>query len=317
MSMGKSFLIATFLMSILTVNSVCAQQLVYTPTWTAQAQFAGFYVADAMGFYKEAGLDVVIKHPTISSSGINRLKKGESQFVTLQLVSAMEMISTGDELVNVMQYFQQGGLMVVSHEPLKSYESLNGKRVGHFRVGISQLPIALGRKLNLDIKWIPFISNTNLYVSGAIDATLAMSYNELYQLKMAGQRLKKEQLLYLRDIGYNVPEDGLYVTKDYYKRHRAEVDKFVQATIKGWEWVADHPKETLDIVMLYMRQTGTPFNFSAQQWMLEECLRLLVNPKTGKRSYRLDPEDFDLTNRILCEGDVLKKPITYNQMTEP
>lgn len=317
MRMGKRYLTLILLMSM-ALGTVWAQkQVVYTPTWTAQAQFAGFYVADAMGFYKDAGLDVVIKHPTASSSGINRLKKGESQFVTLQLVPAMEMIDDGDQLVNVMQYFQQSGLMVVSHEPLKSFESLNGKRVGRFRVGISLLPIALGRKLNLDIEWIPFASHTNLYVSGAIDATLAMNYNELYQLKMAGQRLKKDQLLYMRDVGYNVPEDGLYVTKDYYKTHRTEVDQFVKATIKGWEWVAAHPKETLDIVMLYMRQTGTHSNLSAQQWMLDECLKLLVHPKTGKRSYQLDPEGFDLTNQILCEGGVLKKPITYKQMTQP
>ena len=29
--------------------------LVFTPQWTAQAQFAGYYVAEAMGFYREAG----------------------------------------------------------------------------------------------------------------------------------------------------------------------------------------------------------------------------------------------------------------------
>ena len=81
-----------------------------------------------------------------------------------------------------------------------------------------------------------------------------MNYNELYQLKMAGQRLKKDQLLYMRDVGYNVPEEGLYVTKDYYKTHRTEVDQFVKATHQGLEWVAAHPKETLDIVMLYIHR---------------------------------------------------------------
>ena len=62
--MGKRYLTIILLMSM-ALGTVWAQkQVVYTPTWTAQAQFAGFYVADAMGFYKDAGLDVVIKHPT-------------------------------------------------------------------------------------------------------------------------------------------------------------------------------------------------------------------------------------------------------------
>jgi NitT/TauT family transport system substrate-binding protein len=219
--------------------------------------------------------------------------------------------------VNVLQYFQQSGLMIISHQPLKGLNSLNGKRVGHFRTGASMVPIAIGRKAKLNIDWVPFISHANLYLSGAIDATLAMSYNEYFQLKTAGQRLKKEQMLYLRDIGYNVPEDGLYVTKDFFKKHREEVLKFAEATRRGWEWAAQHPKETLDLVMLYMRQNNVPSNVYAQRWMLEECLKLLTDPKTGKRTYRLDPQAFELTSRILYEGSIIKKPITYQQIMQP
>lgn len=316
--MKRMYMMASVLMLLLLSISVRAQEtMVFTPTWTAQAQFAGFYVADAKGFYKQAGLNVVIKHPTASSTNVNRLESGESQLMLLQLVSAMEMIDKGSRLVNVLQYFQQSGLMIISHQPMKDFKSLDGKRVGHFRTGASMLPIAIGRKANLDIDWIPFISHTNLYISGAIDATLAMSYNEFYQLKTAGQRLQKDQLLYLRDIGYNVPEDGLYVTKDYFKKHRTEVMKFAEASRKGWEWAASHPGETLDIVMQYIRQCNVPSNIFAQRWMLEECLRLLTDPKTGKRTYRLDPQMFDLANRILYEGSVIKNPITYQQITQP
>ena len=316
--MKRIYLMASVLMLLLLSISVRAQEtMVFTPTWTAQAQFAGFYVADAKGFYKQAGLNVVIKHPTASSTNVNRLDSGESQLMLFQLVSAMEMIDKGSQLVNVLQYFQQSGLMIISHQPMKDFKSLDGKRVGHFRTGASMLPIAIGRKANLDIDWIPFISHTNLYISGAIDATLAMSYNEFYQLKTAGQRLQKDQLLYLRDIGYNVPEDGLYVTKDYFRKHRTEVLKFAEASRKGWEWAASHPRETLDIVMQYIRQCNVPSNIFAQRWMLEECLRLLTDPKTGKRTYRLDPQMFDIANRILYEGSVIKNPITYQQITQP
>ena len=311
-------LIYTLLLSIISTCSVYAQsQLVYTPTWTAQAQFAGFYVADAMGFYKDEGLNVIIKHPSASRSGVNRLKSGESQIVSLQLVSAMEIIDGGEELINVMQYFQQCGQMIISHEPIRGLKSLDRKRVGHFRAGASKLPMALARRQKVNIEWIPFISHANLFISGAIDATLAMSYNELYQLNIAGQRLKRNQMLYLRDIGCNVPEDGLYVTKAYYKQHKAEIDKFVKASKRGWEYAIAHPKEALDIVVLYMRQSGTLVNEAAQRWMLQECTRLLVNPKTGKRSYKLQPDGLNLANSILLQGGELKKPITYKQITEP
>ena len=65
------------------------QKLVFTPQWTAQSQFVGFYVASSMGFYQEAGLDVVIRHPAASKPSIDYLTEGESQFITLNLVTAM------------------------------------------------------------------------------------------------------------------------------------------------------------------------------------------------------------------------------------
>ena len=298
-------------------NLINAQQkLVFTPQWTAQAQFVGFYVASSMGFYKDAGIDLTIKHPATSKPSIDYLTEGESQFITLNLVTAMTMIDKGVKLVNVLQMSQQNNLLIVSRTPLNGIESLRNKKVGHWRSGFSELPMAMDKKNQLGIQWVPFISNVNLYISGAIDATLAMSYNELFQLKMAGQRIKKEQLLYMRDIGYNVPEDGVYVTADFYLRHKDLVTKFAEASRKGWEWAVQHPEEALDIVMVTMRQSGAIGNLIAQEWMLKEILNQLANKDTGKCSYKLEPSSVELANRILMECGILKKEITYHQITQ-
>lgn len=293
------------------------EKLVFTPQWTAQAQFVGFYVANSMGFYREAGLDVTIKHPSASKPSIDYLTEGESHFITLNLVTAMTLIDKGIGLVNVLQMSQQNNLLIVSHTPLQGKESLRGKKVGHWRSGFSELPFAMDKKYGLGIEWIPFISNINLYISGAIDAALAMSYNELFQLKMAGQRIRPEQLLYMRDIGYNVPEDGVYVTADFYHKHKDAVQKFAEATRRGWEWAVEHPEEALDIVMITMKQSGASGNIIAQEWMLKEILAQLADKDTGKRSYRLEPKSVELANRILLESGIIRKEITYKQIIQP
>ena len=291
-------------------------KLVFTPQWTAQAQFVGFYVANSLGYYENEGLDVVIKHPASSKPSIDYLTEGESHFITLNLVTAMTMLDKGIKLVNVLQMSQQNNLLIVSHTPLNGKESLRGKKVGCWKSGFSELPFAMDRKYGLDIQWIPFISNVNLYISGAIDATLAMSYNELFQLKMSGQRIKEQQLLYMRDIGYNVPEDGVYVTAEFFRSHPDLVAKFASATRKGWEWAVSNPDEALDIVMVTMRQSGAIGNIISQEWMLREILRQLTDKDTGKRSYRLEPKSLELANRILMESGFIKKEITYHQITQ-
>ena len=272
------------------------EKLVFTPQWTAQAQFVGFYVASIKGFYADAGLDVTIKHPTTSKPSSEYLAEGQSQFITLNLVSAMILRDKGFPLVNVMQVSQQNNLLIVSHTPIKTKEDLKGKKVGYWRSGFCELPMAMDKRYKLGITWVPFLSHINIFISGAIDATLAMSYNELFQLKMAGQRIQKNQLLYLRDEGYNVPEDGVYVTADYYRQHKEVVDKFVMAT---------------------MYQNGISGNMLSQEWMLKEWLDHMADKKSGKRTYRLEPASLQLANSILLQSGFIQKEVTYNQFTQP
>lgn len=313
----KAKLIVLFILLGLATHSQAQTRLVFTPQWTAQAQFAGFYVADAKGFYKEAGLNVNIEHPSSSNPNINRLKMGQCQFITLHLVSAMKFIDEGTQLVNISQHFQQNTQMIVSHKPLKGIESLRGMRIGHWKSGFSELAFSMNNRYNLNIQWVPFISHINLYISNAIDATMAMSYNEYFQLKIAGQKIQKDQTLYFRDIGYNVPEDGVYTTASFYKSHKQEVEKFAEATRKGWEWAYQNPEETLDIVMMYCQANNVATNRVVQEWMLQECLKVLSNKNTGKRTYTLDPKGLDLANQLMTEGGVIKKNIPYQQITQP
>jgi len=289
-------------------------KVVFTPQWSAQAQFTGYYVAQAMGFYKDAGLDVTIKHRSSSKSSIEYLKSGQSQFVTIQLMAAMKEIDKGLKLVNVLQTSQQSGAVIVSHKPLKGLESLRSKKIGYWKVGFSELPMAIDKHYKLDIEWIPFLSHINLYISGAIDATLVMIYNEFIQLELAGQRIKQNQRLYMKDIGYNIPEDGLYVREDYYKRNKESVEKFAKATQRGWEWAIEHPEKALDIVMLTIKQDGIVSNIVIQERMMKECFELLKDTQ-GQRTYKLSPQKLADANKLLTGAGFIKNAISYKQIT--
>ena len=312
----KRVLVSTLV--LFTAMTVAAQQkIVFTPQWTAQAQFAGFYIADVKGYYRDAGLNVSIQHPSASNSCINRLKEGRSQIITLQLQSAARFINEGVSLINVMQHLQNNSQMIVSHKQLKSIKDLKGKRVGCWKAGFSELAYIMDKHYQVGIEWVPFISHVNLYISKAIDSTMTQSYIEFFQLKLAGQQFQDDQLIYLADIGLNVPEDGVYVTADYYRKHKTEVDKFVAASKKGWEWAVKHPEETLEIVLDVCNKNNVNTNRPAQRWMLEQITRMLIDKKSGKRTYQLAPQAVELVNRLMYDNGFLKKKITYQQITQP
>ena len=45
------------------------------------------------------------------------------------------------------------------------------------------------------------------------------SYNEFPQLAECGMQIDSTHIMRFADYGYNLPEDGLYVTEEFYQKH--------------------------------------------------------------------------------------------------
>ena len=291
------------------------ETIVFTPQWTAQAQFAGYYVAEAKGFYREAGVKVRIEHPSATQPAMSRLRKNECQATTLQLCQAMEIVDEGVPLVNILQTSMNNAMVIVSargRDPLTQ----KGARVGIWSVGFGQLAICMSIKDHLDYQWVRFAQNVNLFVAGALDATLAMSYNEYYQLVQAGIEMTDKNVYRFCDHGYNVQEDGVYMTRAYYEKHRDQAAKFARASRKGWEWAAQHPDEALDIVMQYVDKNHIATNRVLQRLMLKEVLRLQVDRESKKREFRLRPDMVRQASRLMVDNKMLTREVTYEELSE-
>ena len=291
------------------------EKIVFTTQWTAQAQFAGYYVAQEKGFYRDAGIEVEIVHPSLTLSAMNRIRRNESQATTLQLCQAMEIIDGGIPLVNILQTSMNNAMVIVSRrdrDPLTQ----KGARVGIWSAGFGQIAICMSLKEGLDYEWIRFATNVNLFIKGAIDATLAMSYNEYYQLLQAGVELSDRTVYRFCDHGYNVQEDGVYMTREYYVKHKEQARKFAEASRRGWEWAAEHPDEALDIVMKYVRENHIATNEILQRLMLEEVLRLQVDRESEKREFRLRPDMVKQASDLLAEHWMIDHEVTYGQLTD-
>ena len=303
----------TYLLLLVCTAIGAQDKLIFTPQWSAQAQFAGYYVAQEKGFYKQAGINVEIVHPSVTQSAMSRIRNNESHATTLQLVQAMDIIDNGIPLVNILQTSMNNALVIASRRN-KNPLTQKGAKVGIWNAGFGQIAICMSIKEGLDYQWIPYASNINLFVSGAIDATLAMSYNEYYQLVQAGFIPTKDNVYRFCDHGYNVQEDGVYMTRDYYMKHKEQAHRFAAASRKGWEWAAAHPEETLDIVMRYVQKDHIATNRVLQQLMLTDILRLQVDRESKKREFRLRPDMVKQASRLMMEHMMLGREITYQEI---
>jgi NitT/TauT family transport system substrate-binding protein len=227
----------------------------------------------------------------------------------------MEIVDDGIPLVNILQTSMNNAMVIVSargKDPLTQ----KGAKVGIWSVGFGQLAICMSIKDHLNYEWVRFAQNVNLFVTGALDATLAMSYNEYYQLVQAGMELSDKNVYRFCDHGYNVQEDGVYMTRDYYEKHKDQAQNFAAASRRGWEWAAAHPDEALDIVMKYVDREHIATNRVMQRLMLKEVLRLQVDRESKKREFRLRPDMVKQASQLMVENQMLSRNVTYEELMD-
>jgi NitT/TauT family transport system substrate-binding protein len=230
------------------------------------------------------------------------------------MVSAIDFISQGFPLVNIFQDSMNSSNILVSrwdNKPMK----MKGAKVAIFNSDPSYLAMIMSHREKMDYQWVRFTSNINLFLSGAVDAMMTVSYNEFILLQQAGFKMAEESLYRFSEHGYNIQENGVYVMRDYYLSHRDECQRFASATRKGWEWVAAHPDEALEIVMKYVRRFNTPTNAVMQKLMLKEVLRLQIDRDSKRREFRVRRDMVEKASQMMLECGMIKRRVTYNELT--
>ena len=299
---------------VISVFQSQAQQITFSPQWTPQSQFAGYYAALENGYYDEAGLEVSIVHPTASYSSISMLNDGTSDIITCELIQAMMTVDDDVRFVNLLQTTQHSTLVLVARSGNVTHLSdLAGCRIGTWKVGFNEIPHMIDEEQHLDIEWVKFLNSLNLYIAGAVDATLAKSYNELILFSMSG--VTPGSVLHFSEHGYDFPEDGLYVSEDYYRENTEQCHKFAEASRKGWEWVRNNREEALEIVMKYVKEANVTTNRYNQKWMLDAILEAQEDVKGGKPSYTLDIDSFNQLNEALKKYGYISKSVDFERFT--
>lgn len=285
----------------------------FTPQATAQAQFAGYYVALEKGYYAEEGLDVVIVHPYVTQSAVESIWEGICVATTLPLPMAMKTVDQGLPLVNVLQTSMNSGLMVVSRSGEDPW-ALKKARVAAFRAGFGLMALAYAALHQVEFEPVMTASMVNLFTAGAVDATLAMSFDEYYKLLQTGLVSPDRGIYRFEEGEYNIQEDGVYVTRAFYEGNREACEGFARASRRGWEWASEHREEALDLVMRYVKEYRIATNRTLQKLMLDEVLRLQVSHDSGVREFRLRRDMVEKANDAMLRAGVLIGPVTYEEL---
>jgi len=302
----KKVLTGAFLATFAAGGANAADDVTLQLKWVTQAQFAGYYVAQAQGFYADEGLNVTILPGGPDVAPAQVIAGGGADVVIDWMPSALAAREKGLALVNIAQPFKSSGMMLtcLKETGITSPADFADKTLGVW-FGGNEYPFLnwmsqLGLKTDGSPGGVTVLKqgfNVDPLLQKQAACVSTMTYNEYWQVIDAG--IAPEDLVTFKyeDQGVATLEDGLYVMEDNLKDPAFEdkMVRFVRASMKGWKWAEANP-DAAAMIVLENDATGAQTE-THQKRMMGEIAKL-----TAGSNGALDEADYQRTVDKLLSG---------------
>ena len=216
--------------------------------WKHQFEFAGFYAAIEKGYYKDVGLSVSLKEYQDKLDVSQDVLQGKVDFGISSSSLILEKLK-GENVVLVASYFKQNVLALVTQKNIKTIAELKNKKIMALPFEMQETSLGVMLQKNgiqrSDYTLIPQDYTVDKFLTKEVDAMSIFLSNQLYALQKAGA---KYNILNPASYGVYSYDLELFTSKKYMQNHPREVNAFVEATKKGWEYAFAHKKEIVALI---------------------------------------------------------------------
>ncbi|GAA5317784.1 MAG: GGDEF domain-containing protein [Candidatus Pelagadaptatus aseana] len=225
------------------------EQVTMQLRWHHQFQFAGYYAAKQQGFYREAGFDVTIVAGAPDRQPVSEVLSGRADFAEGNGEVLLERLK-GQPLVALAAVYQHSPsvLLTLKDSAINHPVLLKDKNVMLVKGGADADFHAMFRAVGLEADQIRLIDSsydlTDL-VDGRVDAFNSYLSNEPYFLERQGVAFN---VLNPRDYGVDFYSDILFTTEQAARENPNRVERFRQASLKGWQYALNHPEEIIHLI---------------------------------------------------------------------
>ncbi len=214
--------------------------------WQHQWQFAGYYAAQAQGYYRAAGLDVTLREAVPGQDPLQAVLDGKAHYGIGNAALLLHR-ARGAPVVVLASVFQ--------HSPAALALRLDaaGQRLpwAGARVALAphneELLLALQRdQVPLDgLRLLPRSHTVDDLAAGRLEALSVYTTDAPFALQRSGMRY---ELLLPRSVGIDFYGDLLYTTEDELRTQPARARALRAATLRGWRYALAHPQEMVDLI---------------------------------------------------------------------
>lgn len=272
--------------------------------WIPQAQFAGYLVADAKGYYEDEGIDLQIMPGGVGINPVDVLIADEADIAVAWTGNVLPAISKGEDLVNIGQGFQRSGLRMMAWKDSGIVEpaDIAGKKIGTWPGGNELEPYAFIEKQDLDkdrdVELVSQGFDMNQLINKEIDLASAMIYNEYWLPIEAGYGEDEFVVFDLNEEGAAMLQDALFVKRDFLDNNEDLLVRFLRATMKGWDYAITNPVEAVDLMGLDFTENDVTAKDHQIRSMYEVAKLTVADDGTAEGLFFIDRDKIEQTVTI-------------------
>ena len=217
--------------------------------WMHAFQFAGYYAAKELGYYREEGLDVTINQASIEHQAVETVIAGGAEYGVWGCEVLNERLS-GKPFVVLAVIFQHSPYIVLSRKDagIRAPSDLIGRKVMvDLRAGVQFLAMLTHEGVSPDdVEMVPHTWCIEDIINGRVDASLGYVIDQPNQMRLQGV-----EPFVMRPIDYGIDfyGDCLFTTEAEIERHPERVAAFRRASLKGWEYAMSHEDELIEQIL--------------------------------------------------------------------
>lgn len=248
------------------------EKVTFTLDWTPNTNHSGIYVALEKGYYKEEGLDLEIVQPA-GGTAEQLIASNQAQFgisfqenVTFARASQMPLVS----IAAVIQD-NTSGFASLASKNIKSPKDFAGKRYGGWGSEIENATIeALMEESGGNYQEVEILTTGTTDFLAVSEKNADFSWI-FYGWDGIAAELKGVKLNYIDiaklDEVFNYYTPVIITNEETIRENKEMVEKFMDATIKGYNFVIENPDEGAEILLKNAPELDKNLVYASQKWL--------------------------------------------------